>query len=230
MRANNRVAALTLILYFVTAASFPKGIRAKEEVVNLPDHDRTGSVTLERALSERRSVRDFQDTPIDIETVSQLCWATQGISEESRQLRTAPSAGGQYGLDTYIAVGNVNGLDAGLYRYAPGGHELVLQEHGDIRLSIAEAALGQQWIADAPVVFLIVGVPERLAYPYRDRAERYTLLEAGHAAQNLALQAVARALATTVVGAFSDSELRELLGVPERHVPLYVIPVGSPAQ
>ncbi|TVR86350.1 MAG: SagB/ThcOx family dehydrogenase [Spirochaetaceae bacterium] len=218
------------VLTFVTAVSFPHGIRAKEEVVKLPEHDSTGSVTLEQALSERRSVRAFQDTPVDLETVSQLCWAAQGISDKARQLRTAPSAGALYGLDTYIAVGNAHGLDAGLYRYEPGGHELLLQEHGDVRQAIAEAALGQQWIADAPLVFLIVGVPERLAYPYRDRAERYTLLEAGHAAQNLALQAVARELATTVVGAFSDSDLRELLGVPSSHIPLYVIPVGVPAQ
>ncbi len=229
MRVNARYSGMIGALIFVFAAAcVAEGAGAQEETVPLPDYRTEGQFAVERALDGRRSVRDFRDTPLELETLSQLCWAMQGISDEARQLRTAPSAGALYGLDTYVVVGSGEGIEPGLYRYEPGDHELVLQHSGDIRSAVASAALGQLWIADAPVVFVIVGVPERLESRYGERAERYTTLEAGHAAQNLALQAVALEMGTTMVGAFADSELRDIVGASHDHLPLYIIPVGHP--
>jgi len=53
-------------------------------------------------------------------------------------------------------------------------------------------------------------------------------LEAGHAAQNLLLQATALGLGAVPVGAFSDEGVRRALGAPKDHRPLYIIPVGYP--
>lgn len=233
MRVRYYSPTLAVLMIFFAAACTPNDAAAQqsggsEENIDLPDPLTDGEFSLERALAERRSIREFSGDPLDLETVSQLLWATQGISDERGGLRTAPSAGALYGLDTYIAVGEVDGMDAGLFRYDPEDHKLLPRGESDLHDSIVQAALGQSWIADASVVLIIIGVPERLESRYRERAERYTILEAGHAAQNLSLQAVALDLGSTVVGAFSDSGIRELLDIPEEHIPLYVIPVGAP--
>jgi nitroreductase len=51
-------------------------------------------------------------------------------------------------------------------------------------------------------------------------------LEAGHAAQNLLLQAVSLELGAVPIGAFYDQQVQEVLGIPADHQPLYLIPVG----
>jgi nitroreductase len=51
-------------------------------------------------------------------------------------------------------------------------------------------------------------------------------MEAGHAAQNVSLQAVPLNLGTVVIGAFQDAEVRKVLKMAAREQPLYVMPIG----
>ena len=80
----------------------------------------------------------------------------------------------------------------------------------------------------APAVVVIAGVYERSAKKYGQRAQRYTHIEVGHAAQNVYLQAATRDLGTVIVGAFRGGEVREALGMPADHEPLALMPVGHP--
>ncbi len=223
-----RAAVLIAVLFTAGAALTPAGPQAEESGMSLPEPELDGEVSLEAALAARRSVRSFVDATMSLETLSQLCWAGQGVSDQQRGFRTAPSAGALYPLELYVAAGNVGGIDAGIYRYLPEPHELKRELDGDLREELAGAALGQRWIAEAPVVFVVVGVPERLERRYGPRAERYTILEAGHVGQNIALQAVTRDLGTTMVGAFVDDEVARILDLKSGHQPLYVIPAGEP--
>jgi SagB-type dehydrogenase family enzyme len=77
-------------------------------------------------------------------------------------------------------------------------------------------------------VFVIAAVYERTSVKYGDRAKRYVHLEAGHAAQNLLLQAVALGLGGVPIGAFHDDKVQAVLGLPKDQRPLYLIPVGHP--
>jgi SagB-type dehydrogenase family enzyme len=77
-------------------------------------------------------------------------------------------------------------------------------------------------------VFVLAAVFERTARKYGERAERYVYLEAGHCAQNLLLEVVALDLAAYPVGAFVDSKVREVMGLPKQRHPIYVVPVGHP--
>jgi SagB-type dehydrogenase family enzyme len=81
---------------------------------------------------------------------------------------------------------------------------------------------------EAPEVFVITAVYARTRRKYQDRAERYVQMEAGHAAQNLLLQAVALNLGGVPVGAFDDKQLSKVLRLPPNETPLYLIPVGHP--
>jgi SagB-type dehydrogenase family enzyme len=117
-------------------------------------------------------------------------------------------------------------LPARIYRYDPRRHQLAPRASGDRRPGLAAAALHQTWIADAPAVVVIAAAYRRTSSKYGERGERYVHIEAGHAAENVCLQAVALSLGTTVVGAFSDAEVKRLLGLGEKE-PLLLIPVGK---
>ncbi len=190
--------------------------------IQLPAPSRSGVVSLEEALAQRRSVREFSRGDLTLPQLSQLLWAAQGITSREGY-RTAPSAGALYPLETYVVV------PAGLYHYTPVRHQLNLVSAGDFRRPLFRAALEQQAIIEASAVFVIAAVYERTARKYGPaRAERYAHLEAGHAAQNLLLEAVALGLGAVPMGAFQDAEVKKLLEFPRNCEPLYLIPVGTP--
>jgi SagB-type dehydrogenase family enzyme len=182
--------------------------------------------TLAAALHKRRSMRAYSEAPLTLEQIAQLLWAAQGINDPSG-LRTAPSAGALYPLELLLVAGNVDGLEAGVYRYRPGQHALELMLRGDQRRRLAKAALGQSWIARAAVVLVITAVYERTTRKYGDRGRRYVHIEVGHAAQNTLLQAAALHLGAGLVGAFDDTTVAEVLALPASEHVLYLLPIGG---
>ncbi len=193
-------------------------------LIQLPQPRLDGTTSVEAALAARRSIRSFANKPVTLEELSQLLWAAQGITDP-RGLRTAPSAGALYPLELFIVSGNVASLPAGTYRYEPVGHHLVRVAEGDQRPDLADAALGQSPIRKAPVVIAIVADERKTTVKYGERGVRYAHLEAGHAAQNICLQAEALGLGSVVIGAFSDRDVASLLRSAGR-LPLYLIPLG----
>jgi SagB-type dehydrogenase family enzyme len=157
--------------------------------------------------------------------VAQLAWAAQGVTE-TRGRRTAPSAGALYPLELLVVAGSVEGLEPGVYRYRPSGHSLLELTRGDVRAALAAAALGQEWMADAPCVLVLGAVYERTTGKYGARGERYVHIEVGLAAQNTQLQATALGLGSVVVGAFDDGRVRTRLGLGSDERPLALLPVG----
>ncbi len=181
---------------------------------------RKGRISIEEALARRRSVREFASRPLTEQELSQLLWAAQGITD-STGLRTAPSAGALYPLELYVAT------PSGFYQYEPRAHRVHRRSGQDLPASICHAALDQEAIAQAPAVFVIAAVFARTERKYgASRAPRYVHMEAGHAAQNLLLQAGGLGLCGVPVGAFYDSQIRKALALPSDHEPLYLIPIG----
>jgi len=187
--------------------------------VGLPVPRTDGDVSFESALLKRRAVRDFVDEPLTLGQLGQLLWAAQGEIEGGRNV---PSAGALYPLEIYVAHAG------GVYRYRPAGHEVVTLTDTDIREPLAEAALDQRAFETAPAVIVIAGVTERSAVKYGRRAERYVLIEAGHAGQNVLLQAAVIGIGAVPTGAFRDQRVADLFEMPDGTAPLYLIPVGVP--
>jgi SagB-type dehydrogenase family enzyme len=197
---------------------------AGPSLVRLPQPRLSGTTSVEAALAARRSLRSFSNKPVTLGELSQLLWAAQGITHP-RGLRTAPSAGALYPLELVVVSGTVAALPAGTYRYEPDGHHLVLLAEGDRRAALADAALGQSPIRKAPLVIAIVANERKTTIKYGERGVRYVHLEAGHAAQNICLQAEALGLGSVMIGAFSDRDVASLLRSAGRQ-PLYLIPLG----
>jgi len=193
--------------------------------VKLPEPCSTSNTSVETALSKRRSIRDYSGENLTLEEVSQLLWAAQGITAPWGG-RTAPSAGALYPLELYIVVGDVEGIDKGVYKYKPEEHELKKVKEGDIRAELADAAGGPECVRDAAIDIVFTAVYERTTGKYGGRGIRYVHIEVGHAAQNVYLQAVSLDLGTVVIGAFIDDQVKELVNAGEQENPLYIMPVG----
>lgn len=193
--------------------------------VSLPAPQREGSVSLERALQDRRTRREFGSQPLGLAHVSQLLWAMQGTTGPEGG-RTAPSAGALYPLEIYVALGRAEGLAAGLYRYSSEKHALIRLSADDAREALAVAALGQQWVAQAAAVFVIGAVEARTTGKYGTRGTRFVHIEVGHAAQNALLQAASLGLNAGVVGAFDDERVAKALDLPADIAPLYLLAIG----
>ena len=194
--------------------------------IKLPEPSYTGNTSVEVALSKRRSIRDYSGENLSLDEVSQLLWAAQGITAPWGG-RTAPSAGALYPLELYVVVGDVEGIDKGVYKYSREEHELEKVKEGDIRAELADAAGGQECIRDAAIDLVFTAVYERTTRKYGERGIRYVHMEAGHAAQNVYLQAVSLDLGTTVIGAFIDDRVKELVNAEEQEKTLYIMPVGK---
>lgn len=199
-----------------------------EEEIKLPSPQLEGKMSVEEALARRRSRRVFKDYSLTIEQVSQLLWSAQGITEERRGFKTAPSAGATYPLDIYLVVGKdkVENLKVGVYHYNPHLHSLTIILEEDQRRELARACLRQKFIEDAPISLIITAEFSRITNHYGKRGIYYAYMEAGHVGQNVYLQAESLELGTVVIGAFYEEDVSQALNLPDQHIPLYVMPVG----
>ena len=205
---------LALFLFFIFAMS------AYAYEIRLPDPAYKGKMSLEETLAQRRSVRSYYPNELTLKQLSQLLWAAQGITQPKWGFRTAPSAGAIYPLYLYVVKKD------GVWLYDPKTHSLKQTLKEDKRASLTRASLGQKFIQEAPVSIVITADFERTEVKYGQRAFQYVHNEAGHAAENLLLQAVAMDLGAVVVGAFWDNVAARTLDLPYEHTPIYIIPVG----
>lgn len=195
--------------------------------ITLPEVSIDGARSFAAILHERRSIREFARASLSLEAAGQLLWAAQGVTSPAGE-RTAPSAGALYPLEVRLVAGSVDGLAAGVYEYGAHGHLLRAYLAGDRRRELADAALGQAAVLEAPAVLAIAARYARTARKYGARTERYVHIEVGHAAQNVYLQAQALGLGTVIIGAFNDGAVRGVLELTEHEVPLALLPVGVP--
>lgn len=201
--------------------------------ITLPPPKIDNGATLWSCLQKRRSVRFFQERSINLDILSLLLWASQGITEREGglELRAAPSAGALYPVETYLSVQNVESLPAGIYHYDVAGHALERIKTGNFGRELARASLNQNFLALAAVVFIWTAIFARSTWKYRERAFRYIYLDTGHLAENLALAAVACDLGSCQVGAFYDQEINFILSVDgEKESTVYLSAVGFPAR
>ncbi len=192
-------------------------------MIRLPVPKLEGEISVEEALFRRRSRRVYKKSPLTLEELAQLLWAAYGITHP-RGFKTTPSAGATYPLVVYAAVGEVEGLEPGVYRYIPETHSLKLIKREDVREKLYIACLRQRWVLEAPVDLVLAANFERTTRVYGKRGIRYVWMEFGHASQNVYLQATALGLGTVAVAAFYDYLIKEALSIKED--PGYVMPVG----
>jgi SagB-type dehydrogenase family enzyme len=203
-------------------------VYADAEHVALADPGDSWGLSLGETVDMRRSVRRHAGRTLPLDDLSRLLHAAQGITDQGRGYRAAPSAGALYPIELYAVVHDVDGLQPGIYHYAVQEHELELLQSGDSSAAVTFAGLGQSFLGQANVCFILSAVFQRTRWRYRERTYRYVMLEAGHVGQNLYLAATAMGLGACAVGAFLDDEFNDLLGLDGmEEAVLYAISVGT---
>ncbi|MEM3526247.1 MAG: nitroreductase family protein [Candidatus Jordarchaeaceae archaeon] len=95
--------------------------------------------------------------------------------------------------------------------------------------ALARAALGQMFIATAPVVIVVCANKPRTARRYGDRGVTlYSIQDTAAATENILLAATAMGLAGCWVGAFDDDAVSKVLGLPNYVRPVVILPIGVP--
>jgi len=191
-------------------------------------------ISLREALTRRRTVRQFTQATVSRTALARLIQAAQGeTGAEGR--RTAPSAHALFPLRLFVVAGRVDDLETGLHAVAPASLEMTKLHGKDLRPELRAAAIGDPaWITDAACIVAIaadmIGPGRHFADqpPYGARGARYVHMEAGAAAQNLQLQAVAEGLGAVLVGGFHDEATANILGLEAPLAPLMLICVGVP--
>jgi SagB-type dehydrogenase family enzyme len=219
--ARLAIAAISSALLLGCVADAPESVSGRtqrfDDVTELPAPNATGEMSLEQALAERRSMREFGPGELTAATIGQLFWAGQGITDD-RGYRTAPSAGGLYPLELYAIT------TTGVSHYLPDGHRVEYRPDTTTHGALADVVFGQEYVGAAPVI----GVAARTEAKYGALAAGFVEREAGHATQNMLLQATALGLAAVPVGGFDPAAVARLLVLPSGHEVLYLIPVGEP--
>ena len=171
-----------------------------------------------RVLAQRKSSRVYTKVPVTLLQLSFLLWAQQGIrglrGKQYATLRTVACGGARHEFELYMAVLNVEGLQAGLYHYLPMTHELELLSCPKLLAQTVGAVLAEQtWCAKAGAVFFYSVVPYRAEWRYSASAHRVALIDAGHITQNLYVACSALDLGTCAIAALDTRQCDALFGL-----------------
>ncbi len=220
------VAAVVSLSVGACASNAPESVTGEAarfaELVDLPPPDLAGDEPLESVLSRRRSEREFADRAVGDDVLGQLLWAGQGITDDAGH-RTAPSAGATYPLELYVITAT------SIAHYVPEGHRLERRPDTAVLGQLGDAAFDQGFVATAPAVVVIAGSVARTSAEYGAVADELMQREAGHAAQNILLQATALELSAVPVGGFDPGAIERLLLLAPGEEVLYLVPIGHPA-
>ncbi|MGV7222247.1 MAG: SagB/ThcOx family dehydrogenase [Nitrospinales bacterium] len=190
--------------------------------IKLPKLDElpTNEIKFDDVIASRRSIREFADAEISLEELSKILHQSYGVTGEitlvggiKQNLRSAPSAGGLYPSEIYLAVRKVTGLEPGIYHYNVPNHELEALVMGDLTEELYEACLRQEPAREASVILLMSAVFQRTKRKYNERGYRYALLDVGHLGENIYLAATAQDLAIVTTSGFYDDAVNEILNI-----------------
>ncbi len=227
---------VTIFLHGISCNSQTKdeGNQMKSESIQLPSPVLKGDFTLEEVLYKRRSIRSYSGSQMSLQHLSQILWSAYGVTEPKDRpphirggFKTAPSAGARYPLEVYVIVGNVEGIRAGIYRYLPENHSIVLLIEGDFRVQARVAARNQMMVEQAPVTVVYTADFERTTSRYGERGKNYVYVDLGHSAQNVYLQAEALGMHSCAIGAFVDEDINKVMQLPPNETVIYMMPVGE---
>jgi len=212
-----------------------KPITENQKIIDLPAPNKDVIIKkdLFDCIADRESRRKFSDKAINLDELSYLLWATQGIRKSFHNnkvtVRTVPSGGARQPFETYLFINKVDGLDVGIYRYQAIDHKLVyLFTESGLEQKVTDASHGQPFAGECAVCFIWSTIPYRCEWRYMTESKKIIAQDSGHLCQNLYLAAESIECGTCAIGAYSQSKMDKLIkvdGVDEFVV--YVSPVGK---
>jgi len=104
--------------------------------------------------------------------------------------------------------------------------KIILVDDKGKKAQLAEAALNQSFIAEAPYVAIVCSDAKQCILSYSKRGEMYARQQAGAAIENMFLKAIDLGLATCWVGAFDENAVKRILNIPNEVDVEALLPLG----
>ena len=206
------VALMTVLTLAGSAAA------QESQAIRLPPPQTEIGRPLMQALALRHSTRSFAPRPLELQELSNLLWAADGINRPESAGRTAPSARGWHEIDVYLA------LPEALYRYDPTTHTLLPVVARDLRPLTGV----QPFVATAPLDLVYVADRSRQGDASDEVKERYNWANTGFIAQNVYLYCASQGLVAVVRAMIDRPALAAAMGLgPEQHI-ILAQTVGHP--
>ena len=210
---------------------------ATADSIRLPSPEKQADTFFE-TLHARRTHREFAQTAVSLESVSNLLqttWGVQGYVQTNvfgkLPYKTSPSGGARHPVEVYLVALRVKGLKRGIYHYQAKDNLLTkIPGKASARRASAYCA-DQPYFGEAAALFIMTAIFARTMWKYgRARAYRVVLLETGHLGQTFCLTATRLGLAPFTTAALKDSLIEKDLGIDGiSESVLYVTGVGVPA-
>ncbi|HLP41756.1 MAG TPA: SagB/ThcOx family dehydrogenase [Fibrobacteria bacterium] len=215
-----------------------KAIRAQEKIELLP------ALKAVMARMQEDDPSDADRPPSGLEPLAGLLFFTLGITarlggqgQGDLFLRAAPSAGGLYPTEIYVAArnqaqagptgGGRPALPDGIYHYHSLKSALIPVWQGSFWADLKHYFLGDPAVDSSDLLLLFTGIYGRSAWRYKERAYRRILLDTGHAVGNLLESCRRDGLDYALLGGFLDEGLEELLFLtPKEEFPLLGVALG----
>jgi len=189
-----------------------------QQEIALPAPGMTGGKPLMEALKDRKTGRSFSAKPLEMQMISDLLWAANGINRPESGKRTAPSAVNYQETDLYVC------LPAGIYLYDAEKNVLKLMVSGDLRAKMGK----QDFVAEAPLVLVYVADFARMGKSSDKDKEIYAGIDVGFISQNVYLYCASAELSTVVLGYIDKDEMAKVLKLSETQKVILSQPVGWP--
>lgn len=202
-------------------------------IIPLPSPDYRSNNSIEAVLHSRRTKREIKPDQLSLKQLGQILWAAQGVTTDWGG-RTSPSAKSTYPLTIYFVVNNVDKLENGVYQYIPGdrvpAHQVTPIKLADFKDQIFKIT-NDYSLKEPPVMAIVAGNMAKMADAYGGVPHtKEVYLEAGHASENMYLQAESLKLGMVVISTFDAAKIRDLLSIPVKDELIYLIPIGYPVE
>lgn len=196
---------------------FMNAANAADKVIELSKPDMNRATTVMKALSDRKSTREYAAKDLSVADLSDLLWAANGINRPAENKRTAPSAMNRQDVDVYVI------MKQGAYLYDAKNHKLNLVAEGDFR---GDVASGQDFAKTAPVSLVLVSDLAKMGDPKNLQTLTMCSVDVGIVSQNISIFCSAANLATVARGTMNKDNLKTALKLKDSQMPIINHPVG----
>lgn len=196
------------------------------------DTEKTG---FHEVLNRRKSVRSFSGETVEFQSIVNMLWAAYGetkTASKKHNRKTVPSAGAFYpSLIHLILFEDTEEIDAGVYKVYLGSAEKVgFKLISENTKSVIQSFVDPLTPENSHGVIVVSGSFQKSERKYGNRGLLYTVLEAGHIAQNVHIAAHESEIATLEVGGFYEKLLSDSLELDENHRPLTTVIFGTESE
>ncbi len=187
-----------------------------QEVIKLPEPDKTGGIPLMQAINERHSARNFVDKALTEQQLSELLWVAYGINRPESGKHTIPTSRNRQDIEVYIASWD------GVFKYQPEEHALLLISNKDKR----EISGMQDFVKDAAVNLIYVSDFDKLGDSSDDIKTMTAATHCGFIGQNVYLYCASEGLISVFRAMIDKEKAAELLQLKGNKHVIYSQSVG----